>query len=399
MPVPVPVEPAAPLEIGVLPASVQDRAARAWREAETHAGPDMPPFCGWDWTQHWLQHFGADVPHHYVVGERNGQVRAAALLTRSRSTHGPLTIRRLHIGTAGEQAGTSVAVEYNGLCAAPGDRAEFARGLLDHVHHIGGWDELYLDGFHPDHAKALLRLEPRFTTERRGSRVLDLALPTDDLVAVLASKSARSTVRRSLRGLQPYSAHWADTAEEALELLDDLERLHQKRWQQRGEPGVFASPQFRAFHRGLCEKWVPEGRAVVFGLRHEGTVVAAAYCLVVGDTLQYYQGGFQEFDDGKVRPGYAAHILLATEARRRGFRHYEYLAGDHRYKFELSTDERSLVWARLTRRHPRALAIQAARLLKTWKVAGTAAGVPEGDASIVPPAGHLAAKARRLLAR
>lgn len=348
---------------------MHEAAAAAWRAAEAGAGEDALPFCGWDWTRHWLRHFGSDVPHHYLVGERDGQVRAAALITRSHQSHGPLTVRRLHLGTAGEPPDTSVVVEYNGLCAARGDRAEFARGIVDHVQRLGGWDELLLDGFAPEHAEPLLAASPRFTAERRGSRVLELDQPADDLVSALRSRSARATVRRSLRGLEPWSTQWAATGDEALTLLDDLERMHQKRWQQRGEPGAFASPQFRAFHRALSEEWVPQGRAVVFALRHQGTVVAASYCFVVGDSVQYYQGGFQDLDDRKVRPGYAAHMLLAAEARRRGFRRYEYLAGDNRYKFELSTTERSLVWARLIRRHPRAAAIQAARQVRRWTTA------------------------------
>jgi hypothetical protein len=67
------------------------------------------------------------------------------------------------------------------------------------------------------------------------------------------------------------------------------------------------------------------------------------------------------FESNKIRVGHAANMLFADAARQRGLRYYEYLAGDHRYKTELSTGERALVWATLSRRRPRAMAIRAAR--------------------------------------
>lgn len=348
------------LVVRVLPPSDRARAGEAWRAVEATA-PDLPPFARWDWTQLWLDHFGDTVPHTHVIVERKGVPCGAVLLTHSARSYGPLHVRRLHIGTAGEPAGEGVFVEYNGLCVRSTDRTAVARALLSHVHRIAGWDELHLDGFDPAAATPLLAAEPRFCIERRCSRVLDLDQAPGDLVDALRSKSARASVRRSLRGISPYTTEWAQDCERAHAILDDLERLHQQRWRARGEPGAFASTRFRLFHRRLVEQWLPEGRAVVFAVRQDGITIAALYGFVAGSTLQYYQGGFHMFEDNKIRAGYAAHLLLAGAARERGLTGYEYLAGDHRFKTELSTSERTLVWAALTRRRPRALAIRAAR--------------------------------------
>lgn len=344
----------------VLPSSARSRAGHAWRAVEATA-PDVPPFARWDWTQLWLEHYGDVVPHEHVIVERDGVPRGVVLLARSRRSAGPLSVRRTHLGTAGEPANEGVFVEYNGLCARSADHAAVARALLSYLERSRGWDELHLDGFEPLAAASLLDAEPRLSVEWRCSRVLDLEEAPGDLIDALPSKSARAAVRRSLRGIAPYETEWAHDCERAHVILDDLERLHQQRWRARGEPGAFASARFRSFHRRLVERWLPEGRAVVFAVRHDGATVAALYGFVVGNTLQYYQGGFRISDDNKVRVGYAAHVLLADAARERGLTGYEYLAGDSRYKTELSTSERSLVWATLTRRHPRALAISAAR--------------------------------------
>lgn len=357
----------AELQVRTLPRAARQQAGQAWRAAEVAAGGDAPPFCGWEWTEQWLEQYGDAVPHEFVIAERGGAVVAAALLTRSRAARGPVVRRRLHLGTAGEPAGEGVFVEYNGLCAPAAERAAVAHAVLGHVHRQRAWDELCLDGFDPEHAAPFRIAEPHFEVVERISPVLDLDPAVDDLVALLDSKSTRSTVRRSLRGIAPYTVEWAASPERAHLVLDDLERLHQERWQARGEAGAFASARFRAFHRGLVQRWLPQGRAVVFAVRRDDVTIAALYGFVVGDGLQFYQGGFLVAEHNKVRTGYAAHLLLAQAARERGIRHYEYLVGDHRYKSELSTAQRSLVWATLRRRRPRAMAIGAAlRIRRAW---------------------------------
>jgi CelD/BcsL family acetyltransferase involved in cellulose biosynthesis len=269
----------------------------------------------------------------------------------------------MHLGTAGEPEG-GVFVEYNGLCTPQAERAEVAHTLVAHLHRTGGWDEVHLNGFDPAHAAPLLAAERRFTVSQKGSPLLELDTAADDLVKTLRSRNARATVRRSLRGISPYTTEWAHDAARAHAILDELKQLHQQRWQARGEPGAFASERFQSFHRRLVERWVPAGRAVVFAVRCANETVAALYGFVVGDTLQYYQGGFRIFDHNKVRAGYAAHLLLAGAARARGLSNYEYLVGDDRYKTELSTTQRTLIWATLVRRRPRAMAIQAARIAR-----------------------------------
>ena len=351
------------LVLRALPSSAREQAGEAWRAVEA-AAPDVPPFARWDWTELWLVHFGDVVPHEHLIAERDGVPCGAVLLTRSTVSRGPLTVRRLHLGTAGEPAGEGVFVEYNGLCAPSAERTAVARALLAHAHRARGWDELHLDGFDPTHAVPLLAVEPRFTVEQRWSPLLELDQASGDLIDALRSKNVRKGVRRSLRGLLPYTTEWAHDREHAHAILDDLEQLHQQRWRARGEPGAFASPRFRAFHRRLVDRWLPEGRAVVFAVRREGETVAALYGFVVDGILQLYQGGFRPFEDKKISVGAAALLLLARAAHERGMAGCEYLAGDYHYKTQLSTSKRPLVWARLVRRRPRALAIEAARRAK-----------------------------------
>jgi len=356
------------MEVRTLPAVAREQARMAWARIEQTIGPEVPPFCRWSWTDLWLTHFGDLVPHQFWIAERNGRVCGAVLVTRDVERRGPLPIRRLHLGTAGERPDESVFVEYNGLCAAAWDRHEFAAAIVAQADRTRRWDELVLDGFVADHAEAIGLAASGTQLPLSASPVLDLASDGRGLIATLPAKSVRALLRRSLRGMEPYETEWATTADSALEIMDDLQQLHQRRWRARGERGAFSSARKRAFHRALVASWLPAGRAAMFAVRRHGEVLGAVYGFVVGDTLQYYQGGFRTDLPSKIRPGYATHLLAAEAARQRGLRFYEFLAGEARYKDELATSRRYLVWATLPNRRPRARMIRAARAAK--RVAG-----------------------------
>src|SRR5262249_59597271 len=103
--------------------------AAIWRRLETTIG------CGltnsWDWVESWLAQFGKTVPHRFAVATGSGGVRGIALLTSGvGQTRGPVPVRTLHLGTAGEPPEDTIWVEYNRLLVAPRDRPSFAAALL-----------------------------------------------------------------------------------------------------------------------------------------------------------------------------------------------------------------------------------------------------------------------------
>lgn len=71
------------------------------------------------WVETWLDHYGALVPHYFVLGVVERQYCAIALITESLARYGPPRITRLHFETAGEPTGQSVHVINNGLLGKP----------------------------------------------------------------------------------------------------------------------------------------------------------------------------------------------------------------------------------------------------------------------------------------
>jgi CelD/BcsL family acetyltransferase involved in cellulose biosynthesis len=355
----------APVEVSLIPASERAAIAPVWQRLE-RAAPDAIAV-SWDWTETWLRHYGERVPHRFALCQSEGQPCAVALITSSRRhTPGLPAIRVLHLGTTGAPTGSNVYVEWNRLLALPGIRDQAAGALLAHLRQENSWDELALEGFDPAHAHAFLT-RARWTSVRcERSPITNLDLIRDRGADVLDALGAgvRRRLRQSLNAFSGARLEWATDVQQGLEILDELARLHCEGWRRRGQTGAFANPTFSGFHREVVARLLPTGRAILFRVSQAGQTVGCVYCLTEDGRVLFYQGGFARFADNRLRAGLVTHVHCMRACLERGFNEYDFLAGDARYKDELSTGARQLVWASLRRPHLRLAAWRGARAVR-----------------------------------
>jgi CelD/BcsL family acetyltransferase involved in cellulose biosynthesis len=337
------------VQIETVPATERVRAEAIWRTLEARLEA-VPVTASWTWTDTWLRHYGNVVPHRFAVGRTQGRTCGITLLCEDTRRRGPVRLRRLHLGTAGEPVGEDVSVERNGVLAEPEHRETFAARLLETLADEGGWSDLCLDAFSFEQALPFLEHEPRLEARLVPSRYLDLSDAdgeVDSVLALLRSKT-RSGIRRSLRELEPLTTEWPEEPAHKLDVFAELCELHGARWTARGEVGAFASDRRRAFHHDLIARG--DGSTALFRVRSGDRTVACLYNLVEGaDTLCWQAGIAPNPTAKRTSPGLAAHALFMAASAERGFRRYDFLAGESEYKRQLSSRNRVLVWARRRR--------------------------------------------------
>lgn len=320
--------------------------------------------CSWEWTRTWLHHYGDLVPHRFVIAESAGGVCGVALVSEGVGRRrGPFKIRTLYLGTAGEPLRDTIYLESNRLLVIPHHRPAFARSLLQELGRDRSWHELKLPGIVPCEAAPFLEAHGGFDVRREVCRVVDLdAVRTGggDLLSALRA-GTRQRIRRSLRGFGSIEINWGDTPASALEILEELMALHQDRW---GEAGYFFGPRARAFHRELVPQLVARGQALLARTRSGGRTVGCLYVLVDRGRAMSYQSGLGRFDDKRLKPGMTTEYLVMKHCLERGHHEYDFLAKDTRYKREMSTTERELLWATLRSPHLLWFAIDAGSRLK-----------------------------------
>ncbi len=366
------VEPAATGTIAISLTTDIHEARVVWKRLESLTVPSLTT--SWDWIATWLNHYGSIVPHQFAIGHGPNGPCGIALVTQGvGQRRGPIPVRTMHIGTAGEPPGQSVCVEFNRLLALPEARDSFAAALLTALSNASSrWDVLELNGFAPEHAEPLLRAEPRFIVTRQPAYGVDLRAIRDAGQPVMAAlpKSTSAKIRKNLRRFEerfgPITTHWAETVEEGHAALRELIPLHQERWQRAGQPGAFASKRFTAFHMDLIARLLPRGDIVLFRAYAGDQLLGIFYGLVDGRVILHYQWGLPHFEEKSLAPGFVVGVLCMEEALRRGYDEVNWLQGEVRYKRELSTVRRELVWAEL-KRGPRMVAIDALKQVRAWQ--------------------------------
>ncbi|MGX6449976.1 GNAT family N-acetyltransferase, partial [Patulibacter sp. S7RM1-6] len=247
------------------------------------------------------------------------------------------------VGTGGEARGEELCPEANLAAALPGRDGAVLLALAAHLERERDWDELRIEGARREDVAPLLDRWPtdRIVVKERPSYQYDLgALAPDADVPSALPGGPRRRARASLRALAArgeLAVDWATDRDEAAAYLEELVALHQRAWTAVGEPGLFGGTAFAAFHRRLAPELVAAGRATLVRVRCGDETIGVLYGFRDGDRLLAYQSGLRRFDDNRLRPGIVSHLLAMEAARERGIAVYDHLAGEARYKRELST--------------------------------------------------------------
>ncbi|MCW3015159.1 MAG: hypothetical protein JWO02_2251, partial [Solirubrobacterales bacterium] len=339
--------------------SARAYVAGRWTGLEARFGAVRLP-CRWAWTATWLEHYGSVVDHRFALAVEGGELIGAALVTRDLVHAGPLPVRRLHVGTAGEPPGESVYVERNGLLVAPGRAPAFAAALVRRLREEGGWDALCLDGFVPGDAAAFADAGVSLVLDRQACWVTDLRRAQDDVVELFTARTRRE-LRRDERRVGEVHVRCAEGRTEALAMLEELIGTHQRQWNAVGEPGVFAAPRFAGFHRTLVSRLAPSGDVWLARASAGGALLSSFYGFMDGGRMECYQSGRALWPDRRVSSGLVGEIALMRDARARGVAIYDQLAGDTPHKRRLATHREELVWALARRGRARWAVHDAAR--------------------------------------
>ncbi len=307
------------------------------------------PLLSWHWLAGWWRHYGASHSLQkqrarlWVLCVRDGRGRLVGIAPwyiASSSVYGRV-VRFLGDG--------EVCTDHLSLLCAPGSEAAVADALADWL--LPQDDRKGSAGYEPwglldlaevDAADPIIGLLLESLRQRRaivhtrpGTNCWRLDLPGswDEYLALL-SKSQRKHVRRLQRAYFDtgrVAQRFVETAADLEHGFELLAHLHRLRWQSRGEPGVFQSPTFVAFHRQMVRQFCEEQRLRISWIELDGRPIAAEYQFTGNDTIYAYQAGMDPAA-AEHQPGNLSMIGVVQSAITQGYRAIDLLRGDEPYK-------------------------------------------------------------------
>jgi CelD/BcsL family acetyltransferase involved in cellulose biosynthesis len=224
-------------------------------------------------------------------------------------------------------------------------RADAAAACLKQgMTQCGAWDAWEFPELAPG-AQALSLIAPAGceaqTEPCSACPVLALPPSMEELPCVFPMRKRRALRTAQNRADRRGSLDIIAAADEhsALAALDMLIRLHQARWESKGESGVLADPRVRQFHRTAIPRLLQSGLLRIYTLQISGHAAAVYYGFLCGDRAYGYLTGFDpayEFESPSV-------ILLGhaiAEAVREKAREFHFLRGREPYKYGWGATDR-----------------------------------------------------------
>jgi CelD/BcsL family acetyltransferase involved in cellulose biosynthesis len=239
--------------------------------------------------------------------------------------------------------------DYLDLIVEPGYELAVCESLLEYVRKEGNIDGLGLVNLRKD-GPAERALRPLLEGRGLSYRVTDgevcssVAAPRtmNGYLQELGS-SERRRFSQALNASQGSSALYAivesRTREEIDRDLSNLIRLHQKRWNKLGYPGLFNDQRFLAFQRDVMSEFHDAGWLLSKSAWSTAgnTYIAGRMAFIFDGVVYDYLSGFDdEAPEARRRPGLAILLTMIGEMAGLGQRTLDLLRGDEQYKVELN---------------------------------------------------------------
>lgn len=290
------------------------------------------------WTRLWWRTFRPLHSHLFIIACRDSEGRLAGLAPlywKQRRTAGVPHLRELQFLGTGIYAQTS---EYLDVIARRGYEQVVAETVADFLRRDPDWDRLCLSDV-PADSPVLPFLRRAFGDDAQitgcnRSFYIDTSADWDTFKSRL-SKSARENIfRRQRRLFETFQCEFrlVENTCELEQAMDDLVRLHQARWQTKGEPGTFALDGSEDLLREAARISLAEGRLRLWTLTMDKEVTAVLLGFVDNGILHAFQSGFDPAYThkglGSVMNGLCIRACVEDET----IRDYDFMGGSDAYK-------------------------------------------------------------------
>jgi CelD/BcsL family acetyltransferase involved in cellulose biosynthesis len=321
-----------------------DALAPRWNEL-LHFEPRDGFFRSWTWYRAWMRHIRPDAEPFVVVLRESGRVVGIAPLCRLK--YRDLGFSLTAVCWGGREV---VSGDFLGPICDPASRDRAHAAILDTLWRLKSKWSLLVLGEMIEDADAIRHLQSLAEQNGAPTRLQEaricpyIALPAtfDEYLGRLGT-STRYHIRRRMRDVEKRGAvvEVSSTPDELNKGLQALIDLHLARWNKSGQPGTLGRPGFRAFLQEVF-RTLPEGVSCrLYQLKHDGATVAALLTFAFGESVLYYQAGWDP--DSALSALSPAVVLMARsiqDAIASSFQYYEFLRGDEAYKSRWTTTSR-----------------------------------------------------------
>lgn len=340
-------------------------------------------FLRWSWNRLWWRVLKPRDSELFIITARDEQDRLVGLAPfylRQRRTAGIPHIRELLFLGTGIYAQTSERLD---LIARRGCERTVAEAVAQCLERSNDWDRLCLNEV-PASSAILPHLldelgEDAIVQTCDRSYYIDTTVDWETFLRSVRHSARQSSVRRTRKLFSSHQCELkrVETADELEPAIEALVRLHQMRWQSKGEPGSFALQGVEEFLNEAMRMSFREQRLGLTTLDVNGRTAAARLDFIDNGVAHAFQAGFDPAYAGQslgsVMNGLCIRACIEDDA----VREYDLMGGNAAYKEFWTRTYRESVCLTLVRSGSRAAAYKSIELAKVMGKSLVRAAVPE----------------------
>lgn len=299
--------------------------------------PDATPFQSPAWLIPWWEQFGRGKPLT-LAARRNGKLSGLGLFYSHQEDGGP-----------GKQiffVGKAVS-DYLDVLVAPGQpRMEVTRQILERLLALGGsWKSAELDRLPPSSPLLQVGIKNGVSATTGQDGVCpEVQLRGQTVEQCLPAKTLRSLRSHSRRTRELGTVEFATAgARDCGSFMDDLLRLHSRRWNALGLPGVFSDDRMNLFLQAAAGELQRLGVLRLNAMRLNGVTIAVVFSMLHRRRSYFYLTGFDP-SYSEVAPVSQLIAFTMRQAADEGAEVFDLLQGSELYKYHKWGAEPRYTW-------------------------------------------------------
>ncbi len=290
------------------------------------------PFQSWEWNYAFVEDFKISERLKIIAGfNEDSELIAVAPLKLTRHFVPWITVLEFIGSGPSDYSDFLILEEY---------KLSFLKAFFDYIEENKDWTILNFKSLRENTVKLISR---ELCVEITPQTVCPLAILPDTMEQFEneMNKKELTGVKRQLRKLLSenrltYSV--LDSPKDLKEGIDNFISLHQERHNSKGERGkIYSKRQRERFHR-FSVLMCGVGLLKIETLKIDNRVVAANFILAQNKKMYNYLSGMDP-QYSKFKPGKILIYYMIKDAIKKGYKVYDFLQGDEKYKYYWTNNE------------------------------------------------------------
>jgi len=297
------------------------------------------PFLSPHWIEGWLRSISS--PLLTAIFYCGDHIKGIALIGAETQRVLGLKINTAYLNQVGTETEDQAWIEYNDLLCPEQFRTEFFELLIIELrkrrfHRFK--TSMMTHNYHQSF-KSPYRVHTDVLVTKGFTTSLDVFI---QYPSKIMSKNSRDQIKRSEKAIKfefgDIDIVRCKTSSEILKGFEELARLHRLRWRDSENGSGFDNPIFVEHQKSILFTKPRFAELIKFVAGNK--TLGFSMNLIINETVYFYCSGINYFrNDNKVKVGYVMHYKMMEYYANRGFKTYDFLGGESRYKSSLSNGE------------------------------------------------------------